>query len=49
MTWLVMGSFDAYVDTIKDYATWFAESSMGPIVGDVPMSGGRVLEGIFLT
>ena len=40
------GSFDAYVDTNKDYATWFAESSMGPINGDVLVSGGRVLGGI---
>ena len=40
------GSFDAYVDTSSDYAIWFAESSAGPIIGDVPMSGGRVLKGI---
>ena len=40
------GSLIAYVDTHRDYATWFAESSMGPIIGDVPMSGGRVLGGI---
>ena len=42
----VIGSFDAYVDTRRDYATWFAESSAGPIIGDVLMSGGRVLGGI---
>ena len=40
------GSFDAYVDTSKDYATWFTESSIGPIIGDVPVNGGRVLRGI---
>ena len=40
------GSFDAYVDTSRNYSTWFAESSTGPIIGDVPMSGGRVLGGI---
>jgi len=43
-TWLC--SFDAYMDTSKDYATWFAESSTEPIIGDVPMSEGRVLGGI---
>ena len=41
-----MGSFNAYMDTSRDYATWFAESSTGPIIGDVSVSGGRVLEGI---
>ena len=41
-----MGTFDAYVDTSRDYSTWFAESSMGPIIGDVLVSGGRGLEGI---
>lgn len=40
------GTFDAYVDTSRDYSTWFEESSMGPIIGDVPMSGGRVLGGV---
>ena len=40
------GSFDAYMDTSRDYAIWFAESSIGPIIGDVPVSGGRVLKGI---
>ena len=40
------GSFDAYMDTSKNYATWFVESPIGPIIGDVPMSWGRVLEGI---
>jgi len=43
------GSSDAYVDTSRDYATWFAESSPGLINGDVPVSGGRVLEGIIRT
>ena len=42
----VMGSFDAYVDTSIDYVTWFAASSAGPIMVDVPVSGGRVLGGI---
>jgi len=42
----VMGSFDAYVDTSRDYATWFAESSTGPIIGDVPVNKGSVLVGI---
>ena len=41
-----IGSLDAYVDTNRDYATWFAESSMKPIIGDVPVSGGRMLGGI---
>ena len=40
------GSFDAYMDTSQDCATWFAESSMKPIIGGVPVSGGRVLGGI---
>ena len=39
----MMGSFNAYVDTSRDYATWFTESSKEPIIGDVPMSRGRVL------
>ena len=39
-------SFDDYVDTNRDYSTWFAESFAGPIIGDVPVSGGRVLGGI---
>ena len=43
----VMGSFDAYMDTNRDYATWFIKSSIGLIIGDVSVSGGRVLGGIF--
>ena len=39
----MMGSFDAYVDTSKDYATWFIESFAGPIIIDVLMNGGRLL------
>ena len=39
------GSFNAYVDTNRNYATWFTESSAGPIIGDVLMSKGRVLGG----
>ena len=42
----VTSSFNAYVDTSRDYATWFIESFMGLIIGDVPVSGGRVLGGI---
>jgi len=42
----MMGSFDAYVDTNRVYATWFTDSSAGPIIGDVPISGDRVLGGI---
>jgi len=42
----VIGSFDAYVDSSRDYATWFAESSAGSIIRDVLVSGGRVLGGI---
>ena len=38
-------AFDAYVDMSKDYSTWFIESSAGPIIGDVPVSGGKVLGG----
>ena len=41
-----MGSFDASVDTSRDYSTLFTESSTRPIIGDVPVSGGRVLGGI---
>ena len=40
------GSFDAYMDTSRDCATWFAKSSMGPIIGDIPVSGDKVLGGI---
>ena len=40
------GSFNAYVDTSRDYATWFAESSTRPIIRDVLVSGGKVLGGI---
>ena len=40
------GAFDAYVDTSRDYSTQFAESFAGPIIRDVPMSGGRVLGGV---
>ena len=41
-----MGSFDDYLDTSRDYATWFVESFARPISRDVPVSGGRVLRGI---
>ena len=40
-----ISAFDAYVDTSRDYSIWFVESSVGPINGDVPVSGGRVLRG----
>ena len=36
----VMGAFDAYMDLSRDYSTWFAESSTGPIIGDIPLSWG---------
>ena len=39
------GAFDAYVDMSRDYSTWFTKSSAGLIVGYVPVSGGKVLEG----
>lgn len=35
-----------HLDTSKDYYTWFTESFARPIIGDVPVSGGRVLGGI---
>ena len=38
-----MGFFDAYMDTSRDYATWFVESFVGLIIGDVPVSGGWLL------
>ena len=44
-----MGAFNAYVDISRDYSTWFAKSSIGPIIGDVPVSGGKVLEGVVRT
>ena len=28
------GAFDAYVDTSRDYSTWFVESFVGPIIGE---------------
>ena len=37
------GAFNAYVDMSKDYSTCFTESSAGPIIGDIPVSRGRVL------
>ena len=41
-----MGAFDAYVDTSRDYSTWFVKSSLWPIIGDFPISGGRMLGGV---
>ena len=38
-----MDFFNAYMDTNRDFSTWFAKSSTRPIIGDVPMSRGRVL------
>ena len=39
-------SFKAIVlDDPKYAVTWFAKSSTEPIIGDIPMSGGRVLGG----
>ena len=43
------GAFDAYVDTSRDYSTWFVESSARPIIGDVLVRGGRVLRGAIRT
>ena len=43
------GTFNAYVDTSRDYSTSFAESSTGPIIGDVLVSGGRMLGGVIRT
>ena len=34
------GSFNAYIDTSREYSTWFTESFAGQIIGDVPVSGG---------
>ena len=34
------------LDTSRDYDTWFAEFSTRPIIGNVPVSGDRVLGGI---
>ena len=34
------------MDTNREYSTWFAKFSAGPIIGDVLMSEGRVLRGI---
>lgn len=42
----VTGSFDTYMDTSNDYATWLVESSTGPIIRDVLVSSSRVLGGI---
>lgn len=44
-----IGTFDTYVDTNKDYSTCFAEFSTRLIIGDVPLSGGRVMRGIIHT
>ena len=44
-----VGAFDAYVDMSRDYSTWFVESSVGPIISDVPVRGGRVLGGVVST
>ena len=42
-----MGAFNAYVDTSRDYSTWFAKSSVGPIIGDVPVSGVKCWKALF--
>lgn len=44
-----VGTFGAYVDMSRDYSIWFVEFSTGPIIRDVPMSRGRVLEGTIRT
>ena len=41
----VVGAFGAYVDTSRNYSTWFAESSTRLIIKDVPVSRGKVLGG----
>ena len=41
-----IGAFNTYVDTNRDYSIWFVESSTGPIIGDVFVTGGRVLRGV---
>lgn len=43
----VTGAFNAYVDTRRDYSTWFGKSSAGPIIGDVPVSGVECWEAPF--
>ena len=45
----VTGAFDAYVDTSRDYSTWFVKYFAGPIIGDVLVSGGRGLGGAICT
>ena len=42
------GSFDAYMETSRDYVTWFAESSTGPIIKDVPVNGVECREALFV-
>ena len=41
-----VGVFDAYMDTSRDYSTWFIESSTRSIIRDVPVSWGKVLGGV---
>ena len=41
-----IGSFDSFIKEDIDYFTWFLQSSVGPIMGDFPISGGKVLDGI---
>ena len=45
----VIGSFEGFVTSNTDYATWFSESSTRPIINDCPVSGGRIFGGIAST
>lgn len=39
-------SFNGFVTKETNFLTWFLESSTEPIMGDCPVSRGRVLSGI---
>ena len=42
----VLGSSKGFMTKDTDYSTWFLALSVGPIINDCPVSGGRVLGGI---
>lgn len=42
----VTRAFDPYMDMSRDCSTLFTKSSAGSIIGNVPVSGGKVLKGI---
>lgn len=42
----VIGSFEGIMIKDMDYAAWFLALSIGAIINDYPVSGGRVLRGI---